>query len=67
MSSKDLSFIEERDALLERWVRKGSLLQTVFIGANVGLTFTGRVAKNGGSELRLVRGEDELSVNLLGA
>jgi len=67
MSSKELPFIEDREGILGEWRRKGSLLQAVFIGANVGLTFTGRLVNTGCAELRIVRDEDELSINLLGA
>src|ERR1700752_1360377 len=66
MSTNELLF-EDREALLERWRRTGCQLQAVFIGANVGLRFTGRIAETGCAELRLVRDDDELSINLLGA
>lgn len=53
--------------IFDRWRRERILLQAVFIGANVGLTFTGRIAETGCAELRLVRDGDELSISLLGA
>ncbi|HEU0172850.1 MAG TPA: hypothetical protein VFV58_01195 [Blastocatellia bacterium] len=67
MSSKELPFIKDREGILEEWKRRGSLLQAVFIGANVGLTFTGRLVNTECAELRIARDEDELSINLLGA
>ncbi len=67
VSSKQLLFIEDREGILESWRRKGSLLQAVFIGGNVGLTFTGRLVETGCAELRLIRDDDELSISLLGA
>jgi hypothetical protein len=65
MSSKELPFIKDKEGILEEWKRRGSLLQAVFIGANVGLTFTGRLVNTGCAELRIARDEDELSINLL--
>jgi hypothetical protein len=53
--------------LEDSWRRKSSLLQAVFIGRNAGLTFTGRLVKTGCAELRMIRDDDELSINLLGA
>ncbi len=60
-----ISSATEQD-ILRLWLRESVFVRAEAVGANIGLSFTGVVARYSAAELVLSRSPDEMSISLLG-
>ena len=51
-------------SLFERWEKERATLRVEFVGGHISATFTGHVVYHSGTELRLARADDEISISL---
>ncbi|HEU5239810.1 MAG TPA: hypothetical protein VFU37_21945 [Pyrinomonadaceae bacterium] len=51
-------------SLFEKWEKERSMLRVEFVGGHISATFTGHVVYQSGTELRLARLDDEISISL---